>query len=202
MCSVPQRTGVHSCHLQNPAHSLCACSHTQCTPTCTLTQTLACSAHAHIACLLFLCTLTPRHALLGQTAPLCMLTAPIHTFTLQTQPLHAGSCVCYTLVLCIHAPCAHSSITFTHSHPPYKQSPFARTFCAHSNIPCILSPCTHTDLLCMLTHPLCIPPVHTFSAHTHPLCMFMHFPIHSHPGACSHTIYTHCPQCTLTPKHT
>lgn len=182
--------------------TLCACSHTQCTPTCTLTQPLACSAHTHVVCVLSLCTLTPRHVLLVQTATLCMLTAPIHAFPLQTQPLHACSCICYTLVLCTHAPCAHSSIIFTHSHTLYAHSPFAHTFCAHSNIPCKLSLCTHTHLLCMLRHPLCTASVHTFFAHTPPLCMLIHFPTHSHPGACSHTTYTHCPRCTLTPKHT
>lgn len=209
-CPVLQGTGHHSPHVQCPAHLPCACSHTQRTPTHRLTRAPACSAHAHIMCMLSLHTLTSRHALLGQTppharshspymcspsaraAPMHAHTSPILSSCAHTLPMHIQPFPLHTLPVHNHTPRAHS-------HTPYTHSPFAHTFCAHSHIPCRLSLCTRTHLLCMLTHHLCILPVHihTHPVHTHATPIHA-FPAHPNtPCACSCIPYTLYPWYTL-----
>lgn len=209
-CPVPQGTGLHSPHVQNPSHSPSACSYTQCTPTHTLTQPPACSAQAHIVCTLSLCTLTPRHTLLGQRAPPCMLThAPICALPLHTQPpvrayappihsSHAHMLLVQSSIPFTHSPCAHPHITCTLTHPLYPHTPFAHTPCAHSHIPYTLSLCIRTHLLCMLIHPTHIPPVQTPHSCTliHSLrILLVHIhthPVHTH-AIPIHTFSVHAP---------
>lgn len=186
-CPVPQGTGLHSPHVQNPSRSPAARSYTQRTPTHTLIQPPACSAQAHIVCMLSLCTLTLRHALLGQRAP------PLHAHTcpyICSPSAHTAPCAClctpHTLFPRTHAPCAVI-------HTLYTLSLCTPTHHVHTHTPSIPTHtfCTHT--LCTLTHPLYTLSVHMYTPAVYAHTSHTRSPCANTPLMHAHTLPTHSP---------